>query len=85
MGEVEHALAQRSLARRVKAVRNERVAAEVQLLDYTPSCQADFKRLNVEWIEQYFRLEPADLKALDEPEAYILQPGGHILLAAHQG
>jgi DNA-binding MarR family transcriptional regulator len=85
MGEVEHALSQLSLARRVKAVRDQRVAAEVQLLDYAPQYQADFKRLNVEWIEQHFRLEPADLKALDEPEAYILHPGGHILLAAYQG
>ena len=85
IGEVEHALAQRSLASRVKAVRDQRVAAEVQLLDYAPHYQADFKRLNVAWIEQYFRLEPADLKALDEPDAYILQPGGHILLAGYRG
>ena len=47
--------------------------------------QADFKRLNVEWIEQYFRLEPADLKALDEPEAYIMHPGGRIWLATYRG
>jgi DNA-binding MarR family transcriptional regulator/predicted GNAT family N-acyltransferase len=85
IGEVEHALAQQSLARRVKAVRDKRVAAQVQLLDYAPEYQADFKRLNVEWIEQHFRLEPADLKALDEPDAYILHAGGHILLAAYQG
>ena len=85
IGEVEYALAQRSLVSRVKAVRDQRVAAEVQLLDYAPHYQADFKRLNVSWIEQYFRLEPADLKALDEPDAYILQPGGHILLARYRG
>ncbi len=85
MGEVEHALAQHSLAHRVKAVRDQRVAAEVQVLDYGPQYQADFKRLNVEWIARYFRLEPADLKALDEPDAYILQPGGHIWLAAYRG
>ena len=85
IGEVEHALAQHSLAHRVKAVRSQRVAAGVQVLDYAPQYQADFKRLNVEWIEQHFRLEPADLKALDEPDAYILRPGGLILLAAHRG
>ena len=85
IGEVEHALSRHSLASRVKAVRDRRVAAEVQVLDYAPSYQADFKRLNVEWIEQYFRVEPADLKALDEPEAYILNPGGHIWLAAYRG
>jgi DNA-binding MarR family transcriptional regulator/GNAT superfamily N-acetyltransferase len=85
IGEVEHALSQHSLASRVKAVRDRRVATEVQILDYAPEYQADFKRLNVEWIEQYFRVEPADLKALDEPEAYILHQGGHIWLAAYRG
>ncbi|WP_223654242.1 bifunctional helix-turn-helix transcriptional regulator/GNAT family N-acetyltransferase [Hymenobacter psoromatis] len=85
IGEVEYALSQHNLASRVKAVRDRRMAAEVQVLDYASPYQADFKRLNVEWIEQYFRVEPADLKALDEPDAYILNPGGHIWLAAYRG
>ena len=84
IGEVEHALSRRSLASRVKAVRDQRVAADVQILDYAPRYQVDFKRLNVEWIEQYFKVEAADLKALDHPEEYILQPGGHIFLASYQ-
>lgn len=85
IGEMEYALARKPLAGRVKAVRDARLASEVQLFDYAPAYQPDFKRLNVAWIEQYFRLEAADLKALDHPEAYILQPGGHIFLAAYQG
>lgn len=85
IGETEYALARTSLASRVKAVREQRIAAEMRLLDYTPTYQADFKRLNVEWIERYFRLEEADLKALDHPDEYIIQRGGHILLAEYQG
>jgi DNA-binding MarR family transcriptional regulator/GNAT superfamily N-acetyltransferase len=85
IGETEYALARTSLASRVKAVREQRVAAEVRLLDYSPMYQADFKRLNVEWIERYFRLEEADLKALDHPDEYIIQRGGYILLAEYQG
>jgi GNAT superfamily N-acetyltransferase len=73
------------MASRVKDIRDQRAQAEVQVLDYTPEYQADFKRLNIEWIERYFRVEPADLKALDHPEDYILAPGGRILLARHQG
>jgi GNAT superfamily N-acetyltransferase len=57
----------------------------VQLLDYQPSYQADFKRLNAEWIEHYFHLEAADLRVLDHPEEYVIQRGGHILLAAYAG
>ncbi|WP_210516604.1 bifunctional helix-turn-helix transcriptional regulator/GNAT family N-acetyltransferase [Hymenobacter terricola] len=85
IGEMEYALSRRSLASRVKAVRDQRVAAGVHLLDYAPQHQPDFKRLNVEWIEQHFEVEETDLKSLDHPDEYILQRGGHILLAEYQG
>jgi DNA-binding MarR family transcriptional regulator/GNAT superfamily N-acetyltransferase len=84
IGEMEYALSQRSLASRVKAIRDQRLAGAVRILDYAPEYQPDFKRLNVEWIEQYFRLEAADLKALDHPQEYILARGGHILLAEYE-
>ncbi|OUJ72915.1 bifunctional helix-turn-helix transcriptional regulator/GNAT family N-acetyltransferase [Hymenobacter crusticola] len=83
--EMEYALSRQSLAARAKAVRDARIADEIRLLEYQPQYQPDFKRLNVEWIEQYFRVEEADLKALDHPNEYILQRGGHILLAEYQG
>ncbi|GGF21588.1 bifunctional helix-turn-helix transcriptional regulator/GNAT family N-acetyltransferase [Hymenobacter cavernae] len=83
--EMEYALSRQNLGARVKAVRDARVAGEIRLLDYQPQYQVDFKRLNIEWIEQYFRVEEADLKALDHPNEYILQRGGRILLAEYQG
>jgi GNAT superfamily N-acetyltransferase len=55
------------------------------LRDFRPGDQPVFRQLNEEWISHYFTLEPADLKALDHPEAYILQPGGCILLAEADG
>lgn len=51
------------------------------LRDFRPGDQPIFRKLNEEWISHYFTLEPADLKALDHPEEYILKPGGCILLA----
>lgn len=84
IGEMEYALSRSGLASRVKAIRDQRVAAEVRLVDYNSAYQADFKRLNTEWIERYFQLEEADLKALDQPEEYIIHRGGHILLAEYQ-
>lgn len=83
--EMEYALARQSLGSRVKAVRDQHLREQVQLLDYEPQYQPDFKRLNVEWIERYFAVEAADLKALDHPDEYILRRGGHILLAHYQG
>ncbi|MDO7874453.1 bifunctional helix-turn-helix transcriptional regulator/GNAT family N-acetyltransferase [Hymenobacter sp. ASUV-10] len=85
IGEMEYALSRQSLAARVKAVRDARVASAVRVLDYAPQYQPDFKQLNLEWIEQHFRVEVPDLQALDHPEEYILQAGGHILLAEYQG
>lgn len=41
----------------------------------------DFIRLNREWIERYFRLEPCDLKILGNPEAEIIDKGGEIFFA----
>ncbi|RYY15279.1 MAG: MarR family transcriptional regulator, partial [Cytophagaceae bacterium] len=85
IGEVEYALARQGLASRVKAVRDARAAEQVHIMEYQAQYQPDFKRLNVAWIEQFFTVEAADLKALDYPQEYILAPGGQILLAEYQG
>lgn len=51
------------------------------IIPYEPAFQADFKRLNVEWIAHYFTVEPHDLEQLDHPERYVLPNGGQIFLA----
>jgi DNA-binding MarR family transcriptional regulator/GNAT superfamily N-acetyltransferase len=79
---LEQQLQQQPLRARVAAARAQREATPVQLRDFRPGDQPIFRQLNEEWISHYFTLEPADLKALDHPEEYILQPGGCILLAA---
>lgn len=45
----------------------------------------DFIRLNREWIERYFRLEPCDLKVLGNPESEIIDKGGEIFFALIEG
>ena len=54
---------------------------EVQIVEYQPKHQPDFKRLNEEWITHWFKMEEADYKSLDRPQEYILDAGGHILIA----
>ena len=85
MEEMEYLLGQKSLYERVIAKRKEREAAKVRILDYTPAYQPDFKALNVEWIETYFRIEEKDLLSLNNPDEYIIARGGHILLAEYEG
>ncbi|GAB3894156.1 GNAT family N-acetyltransferase [Spirosoma agri] len=53
----------------------------ITITPYTPTYQPDFKRLNLEWIEKYFRVEPHDLEQLDHPETHILPNDGQIFFA----
>ena len=39
---------------------------------------ADFKRLNLEWIEMYFKVEGMDEEQLNNPREYIIDAGGEI-------
>lgn len=56
-------------------------SGDVKIVPYTPSYRKAFRDLNVEWISTYFKMEKADFDALDAPEEYILDHGGHILVA----
>ncbi|TRZ41586.1 GNAT family N-acetyltransferase [Robertkochia solimangrovi] len=54
---------------------------EVRIVDFEQQYKKAYRDLNVAWISQYFEMEPSDFKALDSPEAYILEKGGRILVA----
>ncbi len=53
----------------------------IKIIDYNSNYSRAFKELNREWIETYFIMEAADYKALDNPEEYIIDKGGFILVA----
>ena len=57
---------------------------EIQIVEFGPKYQADFKRLNEEWINHWFKMEAADYQSLDRPQQYILDGGGHILIALYK-
>jgi len=59
--------------------------AEVLIREFLPGDEADFRRLNREWIMRYFALEPKDEAALDDPRSVILDRGGRIFLAVRHG
>lgn len=83
--EWEYLLEQKSLLKRVTEVRKQRESDSVQIIDYLPQYQNDFKDLNVEWISRYFKMEESDYKALDHPQEYILDKGGSIFIAVYKG
>ena len=53
----------------------------VRVIPYAPRHRERFRELNLAWITEYFRVEEADRRALDDPEGYILGHGGHIFIA----
>ena len=85
IGEWEFLLEQKSLLRRVQEEKKIRESGQVQIVDYKPSMQPAFRQLNEEWITKYFRMEESDYKALDHPQEYILDKGGHIFMALYKG
>ncbi|MDQ6529776.1 GNAT family N-acetyltransferase [Flavobacterium sp. LHD-85] len=54
---------------------------QVEIVTYSPKYQKSFKDLNIEWISNYFVVEPNDVKALDHAEDYIINKGGEIFSA----
>jgi DNA-binding MarR family transcriptional regulator/predicted GNAT family N-acyltransferase len=81
--EWEFLLDQRSLFTRVREQKKERESLNVKLIAYAPQYKQVFKNLNEEWISTWFKMEEADYRALDDPQGYILDKGGHIMVALY--
>jgi len=56
-------------------------APDLQFRPYQPQDAAAFRQLNEQWIVKYFALEEQDRIILNNPENYVLKPGGHIFFA----
>ena len=57
----------------------------ITLRAYKPALAADFQRLNLEWLQRFFRVEPIDARVLEDPQQHILDRGGAILFAELDG
>src|SRR5437763_15689226 len=55
------------------------------VIAFTSAHAADFRRLNLEWLDFYHLTESHDLLVLDDPKGTILDRGGVIYLAEHDG
>lgn len=52
---------------------------------YREELRDAFERLNRDWIETYFTLEPADRELLGDPQRNIIDPGGQVFFVLEQG
>lgn len=84
IAEWEFLLEQKSLLKRVQEQRKIRESKNVRIVPYEPKYRKAFKALNEEWISAYYEIEEADRKVLNNPEKYILNKGGKILVALYK-
>ena len=57
----------------------------IEIVNFQSNHAQAFKELNEAWIRQYFEIEESDRKMLDDPQGYILDKGGAILIAEMEG
>ena len=57
----------------------------LEIIDYRPDHQPWFERLNRDWIEKYFSMEPPDYEMLQDPYEHVLKKGGSIFIAVWDG
>ncbi|MEM6800493.1 MAG: GNAT family N-acetyltransferase [Bacteroidota bacterium] len=57
---------------------------QIKVADYTSRDKKVFASLNRAWINKYFAIEDADRMVFKNPEKYILEKGGHILMAHYR-
>lgn len=49
-----------------------------RVITWRDELRPDFERLNREWIERWFVLEPPDLEVFRDPRRHVVEPGGEI-------
>ena len=59
--------------------------SDINIIAYRDEHKSIFKELNLEWLNYYNLAESHDLKILDDPKGTILDSGGVIYLASHDG
>ena len=83
--EWEKLLEEKSLFQRVRERKKQRESTFVEIVPYEAKYRKAFQALNEEWIHKFFKMEAADRRALENPENYILNKGGSILVALYRG
>jgi ribosomal protein S18 acetylase RimI-like enzyme len=57
----------------------------IEVIPYQESLRDHFERLNLQWIQQHFRVEEADRTVFADPHAAFVAGGGEVFFALHGG
>jgi putative acetyltransferase len=60
-------------------------ATDLRIVDHAADWGDAFERLNREWLERYFRVEPVDEEVLSNPVENIINEGGAVLYVLMNG
>lgn len=55
--------------------------SEIQIISYNEELDKHFEKLNREWLEKYFSVEPVDEEIFKNPKKDIIDKGGYIYFA----
>lgn len=55
--------------------------ANIEIIPFSEELAAHFTRLNTEWLEKYFVVEPIDHEMLGDPKHFFIDKGGFIFFA----
>lgn len=58
---------------------------DIKIIPYRSEHRADFKQLNLEWLDHFNLTESHDLMILDDPEGEVIDKGGFIFMAETGG
>ena len=61
------------------------VLTPIEIRPFEPGDETAFRELNEAWIARHFVVEEKDREVLNDPVAYILRPGGALLMAVQDG
>jgi len=81
ISKIENSLASGNLVINNSEKIKEKQLHNVKIVPYQKKYKKDFKKLNKEWLEKYFKVEPIDKKIIDFPEEEIIKNGGEIFFA----
>lgn len=84
IAEWERLLSEKSIFARVAEIKAEREQSEIKIVEYDDRYQEAYFRLNREWIETHWALEPHDIEQLANPRRFILDAGGYIFVALYK-
>lgn len=81
----ENDIATGRLASDIARERERVLAAEVEVHPFRAEWAQHFERINIEWLERWFTVEPVDREMLSKPQKYVIDNGGAILFAVLDG